>query len=135
MWAILSVKPLAAGITGQVFLIFPPWSLRALFQGFCILTLISTLGSWGYPPNVDFGTCWQKNSPLVFACLISRLLDSHPHIYLGPMGLSPSCRVVGKNAYVLCFLCCGLYPRPHKIWHSTNFFWHWPKIKTQSCQN
>ncbi len=37
---------------------------------------------------------------LVFAFLISRLLNSHPHIYLGLMGLSPRCRLsglVGKN--------------------------------------
>jgi hypothetical protein len=27
--------------------------------------------------------------PLSLPTLISRLLDSHPHIYLGPMGLSP----------------------------------------------
>ncbi len=32
-------------------------------------------------------------SPLVFACLISRLLYSHPHIYLGLMGISPKCRL------------------------------------------
>jgi hypothetical protein len=45
--------------------------------------------------------------------LISRLLNSHPHIYLGPMGLSPSCRLlglVGKNVCVFCFLCRNLYP-------------------------
>jgi len=92
MWALLPVKPLASGFTGQVFLIlarFPPLSLRALFQGFCILSLISTLGSWGYPADVDFWDLLAKISPLVFGCLISRLLDSHPHIYLGPMGLSP----------------------------------------------
>jgi len=38
---------------------------------------------------------------LVFAFLISRLLNSHPHIYLGLMGLSPRCRLlglVGKNS-------------------------------------
>ncbi len=74
---------------------FPPLSLCALFQGFCILTLISTLGSWGYPADVDFWDLLAKISPLVSACLISRLLDSHPHIYLGPMGLSPSCRLLG----------------------------------------
>jgi hypothetical protein len=58
------------------------------------------LGSWGYPPDVDFWDLLANISPLVFACLISRLLDSHPHIYLGLMGLSPSCRLlglVGKN--------------------------------------
>ncbi len=113
MWALLPVKPLASGFTGQVFLIlarFPPLSLCALFQGFCILTLISTLGSWGYPADVDFWDLLAKIAPLVSACLISRLLDSHPHIYLGPMGLSPSCRLlglVGKNVY---FLCRELYP-------------------------
>jgi hypothetical protein len=31
----------------------PPLSLLALFQGFWILTLISTLGPWGYPPVVE----------------------------------------------------------------------------------
>jgi len=83
---------------------FPPLSSPALFQGFSILTLICTLGSWGYPLVVDF---WAKISPLVFACVISRLLDSHPHIYLGLMGLSPRCRLlglVGKN-FPLVFAC------------------------------
>jgi hypothetical protein len=52
-----------------------------------------------------------KIYPLVFGCLISRLLDSHPHIYLGLMGLSRSCRLLGlvdKNACVFCFLCWAL---------------------------
>ncbi len=108
-----SCKALGIRIYWQVFLIlarFPPLSLCALFQGFCILTLISTLGSWGYPLDVDFWDLLAKIAPLVSACLISRLLDSHPHIYLGPMGLSPSCRLlglVGKNVY---FLCHELYP-------------------------
>ncbi len=68
---------------------FPPLSLCALFQAFCILTLISTLGSWGYPADVDFWDLLAKISPLVSACLISRLLDSHPHIYLGPWRYPP----------------------------------------------
>jgi len=41
-----------------------------------------------------------KIPPLVFVCLISRLLYSHPHIYLGLMGVSHRCRLlglVGKN--------------------------------------
>jgi len=53
------------------------------------------LGSWGYPPYVDFWDLSAKISPLVFACLILRLLDSHPHIYLGLMGLSLRCRLLG----------------------------------------
>jgi hypothetical protein len=66
MWALLPVKPLASGFTGQVFLIlarFSPLSLCALFQGFCILTLISTLGSWGYPADVDFWDLLAKIAP------------------------------------------------------------------------
>ncbi len=50
---------------------------------------------------------WQDLPPLIFACLISRLLDSHPHFYLGLMGLSPRCRLlglVGKN-FPLVFAC------------------------------
>jgi hypothetical protein len=74
---------------------YPLSSLPPLFQGFWILTLKSTLGSWGYPPYVDFWDLSAKISPLVFACLISRLLDSHPHIYLGLMGLSLRCRLLG----------------------------------------
>jgi hypothetical protein len=118
MWALLPVKPTASGFTDQVFLIlarFTSSSLPALFQGFWILTLICTWGSWGHPLDVDFWHLLAKISPLVFACLIPRLLDSHTHIYLGLMGLSPSCRllgIVGKNACVFCFLCCGLYPNP-----------------------
>jgi hypothetical protein len=120
VWALLPVKPTASGITDHVFLIlarFIPASSAALFQGFWILTLISTLG-WAYPPVVDFWDLSAKIPPLVFACLIPRLLDSHPHIDLGLMGLSPSCRLlglVGQNACVFCFLCCGLYPN-----HSTS---------------
>ncbi len=79
MCALLPVKRLAWGFTGQVFLKlarFLPLSLRALFQGFWILTLISTLGSWGDPPVVDFWDLLAKISPL-----ISRLSDSHPHMY------------------------------------------------------
>jgi len=52
-------------------------------------------------------------SPFSVPALISRLLDSHPRTYLGPMGLSLSCRLlglVGKNVCVFCFLCCALYP-------------------------
>jgi hypothetical protein len=57
MRALLPGKPTASGFTDQVFLIlarFASSSLPALFQGFWILTLISTLGSWGYPPVVGF---------------------------------------------------------------------------------
>jgi hypothetical protein len=74
---------------------FTPSSLPAVFQGFWILTLISTLGSWGCPSHVDFWDFLAKKFPLGFACLISRLLDSHPHMYLGLMGLSPRCRLLG----------------------------------------
>jgi len=74
-----------------------------------------------------------RSPPLVFACLISRLLYSHPHIYLGPLGLSPSCRLlglVGRN--VCCFVSfaasftpiapprAGLYSEPlflESLWH------------------
>jgi hypothetical protein len=110
------------GTCGQT---FPPLSSLALFQGFWILTLISTLGSWGYPLVLDFWDLWAKIYPLIFACLISRLLDSHTHIYLGLMGLSPSCRLlglVGKNVCVFVFFptsftpiappCAGLYSEP-----------------------
>jgi hypothetical protein len=34
---------------------------------------ISTLGSWGYPADVDFWDLLAKIAPLVSACLISRL--------------------------------------------------------------
>ncbi len=74
---------------------YPLSSLPALFQGFWILTLKSTLGSWGYPPDVDFWDLLAKFSTLVFACLISRLLDCHSQIYLGLMGLSRWCRLLG----------------------------------------
>jgi len=133
MWALLPVKPLASGFTGQVFLIlarFPPLSLCALFQGFCILTLISTLGSWGYPADVDFWDLLAKIAPLVSACLISRLLDSHPHIYLGPMGLSPVVDFWDLSAkmcifFAVCFTPigpprAGLYSEPlflESLWH------------------
>ncbi len=136
MWALLPVKPLASGFTGQVFLIlarFTPLSLRALFQGFCILTLISTLGSWGYPTDVDFWELLAKISPLVFGCLISRLLDSHPHIYLGLMGLSPVVDFWDLSAKMCVFFVffaaiftpiapphAGLYSEPlflESLWH------------------
>jgi hypothetical protein len=45
--------------------------------------------------------------------LLARLLDSHPHIYLGPMGLSPRCRLLGlvaKNVCVFCFLITPIWP-------------------------
>jgi len=76
-------------------------------------------GRWahgGYPPDVDFRDLLAKISPLVFACLISRLLDSHPHIYLELMGLSPRCRLLGlvgliwQKCVCFCFFCCEFYP-------------------------
>jgi hypothetical protein len=50
-------------------------SSLALFQGFWILTLISTLGSWGYPPVLDF---WVSSKYGEYPFLISKfpLLDS-----------------------------------------------------------
>jgi len=122
MWALLPVKPTASGFTDQVFLIlarFTPSSLPALFQGFWILTLISTLGSWGYPPDVDFWDLLAKNFPPCLCVPFSKASRFSPHIYLGPMGLYPSCRLlglVGKNACVFCFLCCGLYPNRATSW-------------------
>jgi hypothetical protein len=117
--ALLPVKPTASGFTDQVFLIlgrFTSSSLPALFQGFWILTLISTLGSWGYTPDVDFWDLLAKISPLVFACLIPRLLDSHPHIYLGPTGLSPSCRLLGLvGQKCVCFLFSLLWALPQSL--------------------
>jgi hypothetical protein len=117
MWTLLPVKPTASGLTDQIFLIlarFTPSSLPALFQGFWILTLISTLGSWGYPTDVDFWHLLAKICPLVFACLIPRLLDSHLHIYLGFMGLSPSRRLlelVGQKVRVFfVFFAVGFTP-------------------------
>jgi len=119
MWALLPVKPTASGFSDQVFLIlarFTPSSLPALFQGFWILTLISTLGSWGYLPDVDFWDLLAKISPLVFGCLISRLLDSYPHIYLGLMGLSPSCRLLGLvGKKCVCFLFSLLWALPRSL--------------------
>jgi hypothetical protein len=61
------------------------------------------------PPHVGHSSCkalgiriyWPglsnigKISPFVFACLISRLLDSHPHIYFGLIGITPRCRLLG----------------------------------------
>ncbi len=111
---------------GLILTRFTPSSLSALFQGFWILTLISTLGSWDCPPGCRLLGLVGKNFPPLFhgfwiLTLISTLgswgyppvLDSHPHIYLGLMGLSSSCTLlglVGKNACVFCFLSCGLYP-------------------------
>jgi len=46
---------------------FPPLSLRALFQGLWILTLISTLGSWGYPPVVGFWDLLAKMRVATFS--------------------------------------------------------------------
>jgi hypothetical protein len=72
MWALLPVKPTASGFTDHVFLIFArftPSSLPALFQGFWILSLISSLGPWGYTPDVDFATFWEKIPPLSLRAL------------------------------------------------------------------
>jgi len=91
------------------------------------------LGSWGYPPAVDFWDLLAKISPLVFVCLIPRLLDSHPHIYLGLMGLSPSCRLLGldgKNVCVFVFFAASFTPiaPPHEGLYSEPLFqeslWH-----------
>jgi hypothetical protein len=69
--------------------IYPLSSLPALFQGFWILTLISTLGSWGYPPDVDFWDLLAKISPLSLPALFQGFLVSHPHIYLGSWDYPP----------------------------------------------
>ncbi len=82
---------------------------------------------------MHFWDLLAKISPLVFACLISRLLDSHPHIYLGLMGLSPSCRLlalVGKNVRVFVFFAVSFTPiaPPHAGLYSDPLFleslWH-----------
>ncbi len=135
MWALLPGKPTASGFTYQVFLIlarFTSSSLPSLFQGFWILTLISTLGSWGYPPDVDFWDLLAKIPPLVFACLIPRLLDSHPHI-LGPWGYPPVVDfwdLSAKMRVFFVFFAVGFIPiaPPHAGLYSEPLFveslWH-----------
>jgi len=102
------------------------------FKAF-VFSLISTLGSWGYPADVDFWELLAKISPLVFGCLISRLLDSHPHIYLGLMGLSPVVDFWDLSAKMCAFFVffaaiftpiapphAGLYSEPlflESLWH------------------
>jgi hypothetical protein len=91
MSALLRVKPTASGFTDQVFLIlarFTPSSLPALFQGFWILTLISTLGSWGYPPVVDFWDFSAKMCVFVFfAASFTPIAPPHAGLYSEPLFL------------------------------------------------
>jgi hypothetical protein len=76
MWALLPVKPTASGFSDQVFLrlaTFTPSSLPALFQGFWILTLISTLGSRGYSPVVHF---WDLSAKMCVSCFLCYSISS-----------------------------------------------------------
>jgi len=82
-------------LLGLVGKIFPPLSLRASFQGFWILTLISTLGSWGYPPVVDFWDLWAKFSSPCLCVPHFKAFGFSPSYLPGLMGLSPSCRLLG----------------------------------------
>jgi hypothetical protein len=134
MWALLPVKPLASGFTGQVFLIlvrFPPLSLCALFQGFCILTLISPLGSWGYPADVDFWDLLAKIAPL---CLCLPYFKAFGFLTLvstlGPWGYPPVVDFWDLSAKMCIFFVmsftpiapprAGLYSEPlfqESLWH------------------
>jgi len=68
----LSPRCRLLGLVGKHF----PLCLRLpYFKAFGFSPSLSTLGSWGYPLVVDF---WAKFSPLVFACLISRLFGFSP---------------------------------------------------------
>jgi hypothetical protein len=64
----------------------PPLSLPALFQGFRILTLISTLGPWGYPPVVDF---WDLSAKMCifFAVSFTPIAPPRAGLYSEPLFL------------------------------------------------
>ncbi len=64
----------------------PPLSLPALFQGFWILTLISTLGPWGYPPVVDFLDLSAKMC-IFFAVSFTPIAPPRAGLYSEPLFL------------------------------------------------
>jgi len=68
-WGLMGLSP-SSRLLGLVGKNLSPLSLPALFQGFWILTLISsTLGSWGYPSVVDF---WDLSAKMcVCFCFLS----------------------------------------------------------------
>ncbi len=115
MWALLPVKPLASGLTGQVFLIlarFPPLSLRALFQGFCILTYIY-LGLMGVSCRCRLLGVVGKNFPPCLWLPYFKAFGFSPSYLPWAHGALPSCRLLGlvsKNVCIFCFLCCYFYP-------------------------